>query len=70
MPPSRRPALAALALVTAAALPLRAQSAERVALEGDATVYDPAGRVQVVAGDGGDVVVEVRRGGATPTAFA
>ena len=65
MPPValRRPAALAVALVAAAALPLRAQSAERFTLTGDATVYDPAGRVQVVAGDGRDVVVEVRRGG-------
>jgi hypothetical protein len=58
-----RPAALAVALVGAAALPLRAQSAERFTLTGDATVYDPAGRVQVVAGEGRDVVVEVRRGG-------
>lgn len=48
----------------AAASPLPAQGTERHTLAGaDAAVYDPAGRVQVVAGDGTDVVVEVARGG-------
>jgi hypothetical protein len=59
---ARRPAALA-ALLVGATLPLGAQSAERYALSQDATVYDPAGRVQVVAGDGADVEVEVRRGG-------
>ncbi len=56
-----------LALVASAALlpaALHAQSAERYTLRGDdVAVYDPAGRVQVVAGTGTDVVVEVTRRG-------
>ncbi|GJG87175.1 hypothetical protein tb265_23560 [Gemmatimonadetes bacterium T265] len=58
-------ALAAAALA-AASLPaaLGAQAAERYTLRGDdVAVYDPAGRVQLVAGSGGDVVVEVTRRG-------
>ena len=66
-PTARRPAVAPAVAVAVAlfgsALPLRAQSTERFTLTGDAAVYDPAGRVQVVAGSGGDVVVEVTRGG-------
>ncbi len=64
----RRPfgPLAAL-LLTASAVagsPLAAQTPERFTLHGaDAAVYDPAGRVQVVAGSGSDVVVEVTRQG-------
>ena len=43
---------------------LTAQTAERYTLRGnDVAVYDPAGRVQVVAGSGGDVTVEVTRRG-------
>lgn len=41
-----------------------AQAPERYTLRGaDAAVYDPAGRVQVVAGSGSDVIVEVTRRG-------
>ncbi len=65
MPPItvHRPAALAAVFACAAPLALRAQSAERFALAGDASVYDPAGRVQVVAGGGNEVVVEVTRGG-------
>lgn len=48
----------------AAASTLAAQGTERYTLAGrDVAVYDPAGRVQVVAGTGSDVTVEVTRGG-------
>lgn len=62
--PTRFPlAPAALALL-AAAPPLAAQNPERHVLRGaDVAIYDPAGRVQVVAGSGSDVVVEVTRRG-------
>ncbi len=53
--------LAFLAALAPAAL--RAQAVERVTLGDDAAVYDPAGRVRVIAGEGSDVVVEVTRGG-------
>lgn len=52
--------------LTAALLPaaLGAQTPERHTLRGnEVAVYDPAGRVQVVAGSGSDVVVEVTRRG-------
>jgi hypothetical protein len=56
--------LAAALVTLLAAGPLAAQSAERFTLDGrDVTVYDPAGRVRLVAGSGPDVAVEVTRGG-------
>lgn len=65
-PRSRASMRVAPLLLAAGILPaaLRAQSTERYTLRGDdVAVYDPAGRVQVVAGTGGDVVVEVTRRG-------
>lgn len=54
----------ALAAVALSGHLAAAQTAERYALRGaDVAVYDPAGRVQVVAGSGGDVTVEVTRRG-------
>jgi hypothetical protein len=64
MPPkSVRRSTALAVLLVGIALPAGAQSVERFALTNDATIYDPAGRVQVVAGSGDAVVVEVTRGG-------
>lgn len=68
--PVRLPTAAAAPLpvlvlfAVAAARPAAAQSPERFTLRGrDVAVFDPAGRVQVVAGSGSDVTVEVTRGG-------
>lgn len=62
--PSARLLAAVLAVAPLAAHSLTAQSAERYTLGGaEVTVYDPAGRVQLVGGSGSDVVVEVTRGG-------
>lgn len=67
MPHTRRLAAllaAAAPLAAPLARPLAAQTADRVTLRGrDVAVYDPAGRVRLVAGDGADVTVEVTRGG-------
>lgn len=52
--------LAAAALVAA---PLQAQEVERISGD-DVAVYNLAGRVDVVAGSGSEVVVRIRRGGA------
>lgn len=53
-----------LALTLLSAQTAAAQTTERYTLRGaDAAVYDPAGRVQVVAGSGSDIVVEVTRRG-------
>jgi hypothetical protein len=68
---TRRVVLAAGSLVgalvlvaTSAPVALRAQGAERHVLRGaDVAVYDLAGRVRVVPGEGPDVVVEATRGG-------
>jgi hypothetical protein len=66
-----RPALAVLTLAAAVAplaaplaTPLAAQSPERHVLRGPiVTVWNLAGRAEVVAGSGSDVVVELTRGG-------
>jgi hypothetical protein len=67
-PRALRPLLAVapvlVALPPLAARPLGAQSVERFTLRGrDVAVYDPAGRVQLVAGTGSDVTIELTRGG-------
>jgi hypothetical protein len=67
-PRALRPLLAVapvlVALPPLAARPSGAQSVERFTLRGrDVAVYDPAGRVQLVAGGGSDVTVELTRGG-------
>lgn len=57
-------ALAGAALLAALAGPAGAQQAERYSLRGDrVAIHNLAGEVRVVAGSGGDVVVEVTRGG-------
>mgnify|MGYP002778053897 CR=1 FL=1 len=68
-PPMRsRAARPLLAVFLAAPLVLTraasAQGVERITLRGrDGAIYDPAGRVQLVAGTGSDVTVELTRGG-------
>lgn len=53
-----------LGLVTGAALPVEAQAQEQVRLRGEnVAVFNLAGRVDVVAGEGDDVVVRITRGG-------
>ena len=53
------------ALLLAAAVPLAGQSQEHYTLSGDnVVIYDVVGAVKVEPATGGDVVVEVTRGGA------
>ncbi len=62
--------LGALSALVVSAAPAYAQQVERFTLgEGPVAIYNLVGEVEVVAGSGGDVIVDVARGGADGSAL-